>query len=133
MLELAVRWGQEPATLKSLAQSQDIPEKYLWHILHPLAVAGLVKATRGSSGGYSLAKPPGEITVKDILAPLEGPPFSLECLANKEACKKSEACAAREMWGELGRRIAHAMESITLQDMMEQHSAKQNQAFSFSI
>ncbi len=133
MLELALRWGQEITTMKELARRQDIPEKYIWHILRPLVVAGLVKTARGPAGGYALARPPADITVHDVLEPLEGPAIFIECLADLEACDKTEDCAARDMWGEVGRRINHALGSITLQDMVKKHHRKHETVFNYSI
>ncbi len=57
---------------RDISTTQDIPPHYLKQILIQLRGAGLVKSTRGPSGGHSLARPPKEITIGEILACLEG-------------------------------------------------------------
>ena len=69
MLELAGNYGKGQVLLKDIARNEGISEKYLSLIIIPLRTAGLVQSTRGAHGGYSLAKPPGEITLKDIVLP----------------------------------------------------------------
>ena len=67
--------GEDTEALRhaqDISNVQDIPSHYLKQILIKLREAGLVKSTRGPSGGHSLARPPSEITVGEILVCLEG-------------------------------------------------------------
>ena len=63
MLDLTLHYGQGPILLKSIAQRQEVSEKYLEHIINPLKIAGLVKSICGAHGGYILAKPSHQINL----------------------------------------------------------------------
>jgi Rrf2 family cysteine metabolism transcriptional repressor len=58
--------------IREIADAHDIPQHYLEQIIVMLKKAGLVESTRGSQGGYVLAKPPSRIAVLEILESLEG-------------------------------------------------------------
>jgi Rrf2 family protein len=73
MLELACHYGEGPIELKEIAKRESISLKYLEQVIVPLRTAGLVKSVRGSKGGYSLAKPPSDICLNDLIEILEGP------------------------------------------------------------
>ncbi|HEY8505769.1 MAG TPA: Rrf2 family transcriptional regulator, partial [Gemmataceae bacterium] len=73
MLELAARHGDpQPTPLKSIAERHGIPERFLVQILLQLKGAGLVASTRGAAGGYQLTRPPGQITLADVIGVLDG-------------------------------------------------------------
>jgi len=57
----------KPVNIKSIAERQDISNKYLEQIFRELKKAKLVKSKRGAYGGYILAKPAKEINVKEVL------------------------------------------------------------------
>ena len=61
MLELALHYGEGPILLKDIAQTEEISEKYLGHLIPVLKVAGLINSTRGAHGGYTLARAPEQI------------------------------------------------------------------------
>jgi Rrf2 family protein len=68
MLDLAINAKTNSSiTLKEIAQRQDISLTYLEHLVGPLIDGGLVRNIRGSKGGFTLAKPPQEITLKEIV------------------------------------------------------------------
>lgn len=72
MLEIA---AHTPNLVKSdaIAESQQIPAKFLEQILSELRRAGLVTSRRGAEGGYTLARPAAEISVADVIRAVEGP------------------------------------------------------------
>ena len=65
--------GDRPVTAEALASSQGLPPKFLESILNDLRRAGLLRSQRGAEGGYRLARTAKEITVADIIRPLDGP------------------------------------------------------------
>ena len=79
MFDLALHYGEGTVSLKDVAKRQGISEKYLWHLIPPLKNAGLINSTRGSQGGYVLAKPPHLISLKEILLVLEGSMCLVDC------------------------------------------------------
>jgi Rrf2 family protein len=100
--------------LKSIAKDEEISEKYLSLIIIPLKGKGLVLSTRGSRGGYTLARPPERITLKEIIDTLEGETCLVDCIQNPACCSRASLCASRDLWSLLGGRISETLDSITL-------------------
>jgi len=125
MLDLALHAGDEPVTLKDIAARQEISEKYLSNLIPLLRNAGFVHSVRGSQGGYTLARPPRDITLKDILLALEGSMCLVECIEKPELCQRSEQCLMRDVWSEVTGKMRAALESFTLEAMMERQMLKQ--------
>lgn len=73
MLELSLRHRQGPATIGEIAEAQAIPARFLEAILRQLKQAGLATSARGKEGGYTLARPPHEITMLEVIQLFEGP------------------------------------------------------------
>lgn len=116
MAVLAGRYGQGPQYLKDIARGENISEKYLSLIMIPLRGARLVSSTRGSRGGYSLARPPEDITLREIVQVFEGDCL-VDCVKTPGLCDRAPFCASREFWGMLGDRIAQFLEGMTLKDL----------------
>src|SRR5512135_1483708 len=125
MLELASHYGEGPVELKEIARSQDISIKYLEQVIIPLRTAGLVKSVRGSKGGYSLAKPPSEVCLFDVIETLEGPINLVDCITDPRACKKSLSCVTRDIWGEVSAALQGVLKSITLEELVRRKAEKE--------
>ena len=80
LIELAGYDRQQLVTLQTIADSQQISEKYLESIIVVLSKAGLVDAVRGKGGGYRLARKPEEYTIGEILKLTEGTLAPVACL-----------------------------------------------------
>ena len=119
MFDLAVHTGDQPVTLKDIAARQEISEKYLSNLIPLLRNAGLVHSVRGSQGGYTLGRPPNEITLKDILVVLEGSMCLVECTEKPMLCQRSEDCFVRDIWAEVTEKMLESLESFTLESMVE--------------
>jgi len=119
MFELALHYGEEPVSIKSIAEKQNISEYYLEQLFSSLRKAKLIKSIRGAQGGYVLAKPPAEITAGDILDVLEGPIEISECIGDDEInCSRAGYCATRLLWIKISDSVNQVVNSITLQDML---------------
>jgi Rrf2 family protein len=125
MLELACHYGEGPIELREIAKREDISLKYLEQVIVPLRTAGLVKSARGSKGGYSLAKHPSEIYLKDLVETLEGPLNLIECLKDPKACQKVPFCITRDIWHEVSEAIDGIFHSVTLEDMVQRKKEKE--------
>jgi Rrf2 family protein len=125
MLELASHYGEGPVELKEIARKENISLKYLEQVINPLRTAGLVKAIRGSRGGYSLAKPPSQICLYDVIETLEGPINLIECLHDSKACQKVSLCVTRDIWMEVSEAISKIFNSVTLEDLVNRKREKE--------
>ncbi len=75
VLELAAsRVTGEPVRIRNISSRHEIPQRFLVQILLQLKGAGLVASTRGASGGYQLTRDPAEITLREVVEVIEGPP-----------------------------------------------------------
>jgi Rrf2 family protein len=75
MLALAGRRPEDPPVrIREIAEAFAIPERYLVQILLQLKGSGLVRSTRGASGGYHLSRPSDQISIGEILTAIDGPP-----------------------------------------------------------
>ena len=117
MVYLAARGGEHPVPLPEIAAEEGIPAPFLERILARLREGGLVKATRGVTGGYQLARESAGIAVGDIVTALEGPLSLVGCVPDEEACARAESCASRVVWRRLDTAISGALNGITLEDL----------------
>jgi len=125
MLELASHYGEGPLELREIAKKENISLKYLEQVINPLRAAGLVRSIRGSKGGYSLAKPPSEIRLYDVVETLEGPLHLLECLHDSKVCQKIPSCVTRDIWKEISEAIYKIFNSVTLEEMVNRKREKE--------
>ncbi len=120
MYELARYYGSEPVSLKQIAENQGLSAGYLEHLIVALKHAQLVHAVRGSKGGYILARNPQEISLKDIILALEGPVAPVPCVGEQHQCDRNDDCVFSDIWKDLSRTISNYLESITLNDIIQQ-------------
>lgn len=128
MFELALSYGEGPVALNSIAEKQNISIHYLEQLFASLRKAELVKSIRGAQGGYLLARKPQDITIGDIIRTLEGPLALSDCIIEEDGneCEKAEYCVTRTVWEKIRDSINDAIDSITLQDMIEDHKKIHN-------
>jgi Rrf2 family protein len=132
MLSLARSYGQGPLFLKDIAKTEEISEKYLSLIIIPLRGIGLVISTRGAHGGYTLARSPEKITLKEIVDVLEGNCI-VDCIKDPTACSRVETCASRDIWKLLEGRISETLEGITLQQLVAMNREKAEKNIAHNI
>jgi len=125
LLDLALHQGERPVLLKDIAQRQEISPWYLEHLIAPLIAGGIVRSTRGAKGGISLARPPEEVRLSEVVQLLEGSIAPVECVNDSGICSRSELCVTRDIWTKIKRAINEVLESTTLQDLVEQQKRKE--------
>jgi Rrf2 family cysteine metabolism transcriptional repressor len=133
MVALALNYGQRPVFLKDIAKEENISEKYLSLIIIPLRRAGLVSSIRGAHGGYSLAKDPSQIILKEIVDILEGDCSLVDCVKNPSSCSRVPICASHDIWAIIGGKISETLSSITLDMMVKMNQEKAGNAMMHNI
>ncbi len=128
MLDLAQHFGEGPILVKDISRREEFSDRYLEQILIPLKVAGLVRVVRGARGGFSLARPPSEIKLLEIIQIVEGSTAPVDCVDDARVCSRSDLCVTREVWAEMKVAIDTVLESITLQDLLERQKGKKHWA-----
>ena len=118
ILDMAQHFGQNAIQLGEIASRQDISLKYLEQIIRPLKEAGYIKSFRGAKGGHILSKPPGEITVGEIVAVLEGGDTLIRCDKDPDDCERVDSCLTRYLWREAAMAMFQRLSAITFADLL---------------
>lgn len=127
MIDLAKYSNGEYTPLQDIAKRQEISEKYLEAIVSVLSKNDLLYSLRGKGGGYKLAKPASDYTVGEILRIMEGPLVPVACLEKKpNRCERAAECDTIRMWEGLERVINEYLDSITLEDLVENNDCVDN-------
>ena len=124
MLDLAQNYGKGFVPLKDISRRQEISERYLEHIMIVLLSAGLVQSTRGSRGGFSLAKLPKEIKLSQIIQAMEGSIAPVACVDDPKLCNRVDVCVTYEIWKKLKKVMLEVLDSVTLEDMVNMQKKK---------
>lgn len=120
LIELAHRYGDgKPTQSGEVAARQAIPESYLEQLLATLRRAGFLRSVRGPQGGHSLARPPEQILVSDVIESLEGPIMVVDCLDETNGCAKDGGCAQSEMWAAVRDAIIGVLSNTTIADLAD--------------
>ena len=133
MVALALNYEKGPVFLKDIAKGENISEKYLSLIIIPLRGVGLVNSIRGAHGGYSLAKDPSQITMKEIVDVLEGDCSLVNCVNDPSACPRVPICASHDIWAIIGGKISETLNSITLDMLVKMNREKAEKAMMHNI
>jgi FeS assembly SUF system regulator len=116
---LAHMANQEPGMLhnaKDLSTSIGIPLPTVSKVLKILTQGGILRSHQGSKGGYSLAKPAGEISASEIIEAVEGPVAITDC-SSSEGCERN--CPVSPSWQRVNGAVIGALSDLTLADMAQ--------------
>lgn len=104
---------EERAATSQIAENQHIPPSFLAKIVSQLSVAGLLQTSRGARGGVSLARPPEDITVLDVVEAIDGPILLNECVACGGTCSFGEDCPMKPVWTKTQNELVNSLKQIT--------------------
>ena len=124
MLALALRYESGPLSAKEIAEKQELSPKYVESLLTLLRSAGLVRSIRGAKGGHMLARPPEQITLREIFEVLEGREGFVHCTSKPETCERASICVTQEVWAQMYAACMHVLESMTLEDLQRRAKEK---------
>jgi FeS assembly SUF system regulator len=91
-------------------------------LLKSLAKAKIVSSTRGSQGGYQLARDPRAISAADVIDALDGPVNITECSASDSHCDLEAVCNVGGAWQRINVAIRRALDEISLADLLRTNS-----------
>jgi Rrf2 family cysteine metabolism transcriptional repressor len=129
MLDLALQSGDDPTMVKDISRRQEISDCYLEQLFSRLKIVGLVRSTRGPRGGFTLAKPPSQIRLSEIMQAMEGSTAPVECVDNARFCSRAEFCTTRKVWIEMKKVMDDVLESTTLKDLVKQVAESEVEVF----
>jgi Rrf2 family protein len=101
-----------------IAQQQAMPRKFLEAVLADLRRAGIVRAQRGPEGGYTLARPPQEVTVGAILRAADGPLAGVRGLRPEETQYEGAAENLPRLWVAVRAAVREVVDEVSLAELV---------------
>lgn len=86
-------------------------------LMGQLAGSGLLTSARGASGGFTLSKPPGEISLADIVEAVEGPIAMTVCSEGRTDCALDAHCRVKPHMGVVGNAVRGALGAVRLTEL----------------
>ena len=120
---LYLAWLGERATADRISAEARIPRRLLARILANLAREGLVESEQGRGGGSRLARPAGEISLRDAVEAAEGPFGVTRCIMQNRACGTGTPCVLHEAWEKGQQAILRHLGEQTLDEFVERTAA----------
>jgi Rrf2 family protein len=112
------------AMVKNVAQEQKIPGHFLAKILQQLARKGLLRSSKGPTGGFCLRVDADQIRLIDIVEALDGLAPYQQCAAGLTECSEAMPCPLHDRWSTLRARIMDYLEQNTIADLAKALEAK---------
>lgn len=103
-----------------LSLATRIPSPTVSKVLQALLGAGVLESIRGAKGGYRLARPASEISVREIINCFEGHIALTECNLDEGECEQLPFCTTSNNWKRINEAVRDALGSISLKDMTDQ-------------
>ena len=109
----------KPITRQAIAEAQEIPSKFLEHILADLKRSQIVGSARGADGGYWLHRPPAEINVADIIRAAEGPLADVRGERPDALHYPDDLAALQRTWVAVRANLRAVLEHVTLEHLRD--------------
>ena len=111
---IASRKGGDAIHIREISVAQDVSEYFLVKVFSRLVHNGIIHSIRGNKGGFRLSKPPGKISVYDILTAVEGPINFNDCFI----CKNSRKCKVKPVWDEAKKKMLEVLKKHKIADVV---------------
>lgn len=116
---LAAQPEGKVSLITEISEIQEVPKSYLSKIMQHLVRSGLVKSRRGAKGGFVLARPANEITLRQTIEALEGPIHLNVCLIKKGECHRDDLCPVHPVWKDAQKKLIEVLDSKTMADLVK--------------
>jgi Rrf2 family protein len=116
LFSLVEHYGQGPLSIRELAHRNDVPKRFLEHILLDLKAQGWVDSIPGKYGGYSLAQDPNAIHMGQVVRLFDNllAPINCVSVSQYEKCSQEADCRFRRVFLEIRNNTTHLMDNATL-------------------
>lgn len=121
LIALSRRPLGEVVMIDVLCEEEAVPKSFLGKIFQSLCKSGLIGSSRGSGGGFYLAKPASEISVLEVLESIEGPIALQKCLEVDSGCEHSRGCALCGLLAEAQERMKEVFAGTSLATLAGRH------------
>jgi Rrf2 family protein len=117
LVHLAGRGPEAVVEAGRLAEEERLPASFVAKILATLARHGIVRSHRGRQRGYSLARPPAQIPVLEVLEAIEGPGLFDRCIFWSDGCADEAPCLLHDTWKTVKPVMASLLSHITIDEL----------------
>jgi len=108
----------ETSSAREIAEAYDIPFEVLAKLLQTLARKGILVSRHGTKGGYSPARNPNSITLRDVMEAIEGPVALVECAGpRKRPCGQERKCRVRSPLIKINKKVVDMLARTTLREI----------------
>ena len=111
-------------TTSKIAEDQKIPVSFLAKIISQLSIAGLIRTSRGASGGVYLARQAEEISLLDVVEAIDGPIKLNDCTNDPSICSFGDSCPIHDVWCEAQADLVSKLRETTFDKLIERKKAK---------
>jgi len=101
-----------------LAAEQDMPRKFLEAVLADLRRSGVVRAQRGAEGGYTLTRPPADISIGEVLRAVEGPLAGVRGVRPEQTSYTGTAEHLQELWVAVRAAVRAVVDEVSLAEVV---------------
>ena len=108
---------------RSISEQTHVPLRFALKILRKLVGDDLVKSYKGSHGGYMLARPADEITLRQVIESVEGPYMISRCQQDEYFCSHT-ACRFHQIYDEISVLVRSKLDSYTFANICEEEKEK---------
>jgi len=113
---------EKPLGTEQLSRRLNISRSFLAKILQSLARQNILVSYKGASGGFMLARPADQLSIKEITQAAEGRPVAIfDCSSDQAACpsNQGEFCTLWPFLNRLQGKVDAFLDELTLKDIME--------------
>jgi Rrf2 family cysteine metabolism transcriptional repressor len=120
LVALARAEGCGPQSLTAVARAEKLPHAYLEQLVRDLRRAGLVTATRGKTGGYTLARAAEQVSLVEAVRALDGPLLEMPCAGpqNLEVCDRPQDCSVHTVFQRVHQSLEDTLSATSLADVV---------------
>lgn len=129
LLRVAMHESGDPMRTQEVAAAEGLSLEYAAKLMRTLKHGGFVASTRGSAGGYLLARPAREISVWQVLEALGGPLYEEKFCdthtGSQRNCMHTTDCSIRALWRNMNGILQTALSAVTLADLTrDEHTTR---------
>ncbi|MCM0082008.1 Rrf2 family transcriptional regulator [Geomonas sp. Red32] len=100
--------------ISEIAAAADVPQTFLAKIFQSFAKLGLVVSSRGTGGGFVLARPASAITMREVVEAVEGPILPNRCLLGASCERGTGHCLVHDVWRQVQTEVVNILDAVTI-------------------
>jgi Rrf2 family protein len=131
LFTLVEHYGQGPISIRELAECNEVPKRFLEHIMLDLKSQGWVQSLPGKAGGYTLAQRPEQIRMGQVVRYFDNllAPINCVSVSQYEACSQEAVCRFRRIFLDIRNETAHLMDNATLASVFAGRPVQRQEVF----